>query len=200
MHIVVCLKQVPDTTNVRINPKTNTLMREGVESIINPFDEYALEEALKLKDACGARVTVVSMGPPQATVVIREALARGADDGALVSSRAFGGADTLATSYTISMAIRKICGGGAPDLVLFGKQAIDGDTAQVGPGVSEFLDVPLVTYQVSGEYSLICAAAQNGWIDRKAVIMESLIGLKRSGAKMIITYFTVEALREGWIR
>ena len=146
MHIVVCLKQVPDTTNVRINPKTNTLMREGVESIINPFDEYALEEALKLKDACGARVTVVSMGPPQATVVIREALARGADDGALVSSRAFGGADTLATSYTISMAIRKICGGGAPDLVLFGKQAIDGDTAQVGPGVSEFLDVPLVTY------------------------------------------------------
>ena len=92
MHVVVCMKQVPDTTNVRINPKTNTLMREGVESIINPFDEYALEEALKLKDSCGARVTVVSMGPPQATVVIREALARGADDGALVSSRAFGGA------------------------------------------------------------------------------------------------------------
>lgn len=146
MHVVVCMKQVPDTTNVRINPKTNTLMREGVESIINPFDEYALEEALKLKDSCGARVTVVSMGPPQATVVIREALARGADDGALVSSRAFGGADTLATSYTISMAIRKICGGKTPDLVLFGKQAIDGDTAQVGPGVSEFLEVPLITY------------------------------------------------------
>lgn len=146
MHVIVCMKQVPDTTNVRINPKTNTLMREGVESIINPFDEYALEEALKLKDACGARVTVISMGPPQATVVIREAIARGADDGALVSSRAFGGADTLATSYTISMAIRKLCGGKTPDLVLFGKQAIDGDTAQVGPGVSEFLEVPLVTY------------------------------------------------------
>lgn len=151
MHVVVCMKQVPDTTNVRINPKTNTLMREGVESIINPFDEYALEEALKLKDSCGARVTVVSMGPPQATVVIREALARGADDGALVSSRAFGGADTLATSYTISMAIRKICGGKTPDLVLFGKQAIDGDTAQVGPGVSEFLEVPLITYVKSLE-------------------------------------------------
>ena len=151
MHVVVCMKQVPDTTNVRINPKTNTLMREGVESIINPFDEYALEEALKLKDSCGARVTVVSMGPPQATVVIREALARGADDGALVSSRAFGGADTLATSYTISMAIRKICGGKMPDLVLFGKQAIDGDTAQVGPGVSEFLEVPLITYVKSLE-------------------------------------------------
>ena len=146
MHVVVCVKQVPDATNVRINPETNTLMREGVDSIINPFDEYALEEALRLKDQFGARVTVISMGPPQATVVIREALARGADDGALVSSRAFGGADTLATSYTISRAIEAVCGGKKPDLVLFGKQAIDGDTAQVGPGVSEFLDVPLVTY------------------------------------------------------
>ena len=93
MHVVVCIKQVPDTTNVRINPKTNTLMREGVESIVNPFDEYALEEALRLKDAHGARVTVISMGPPQATAVLREALARGADDAFLVSSRAFGGAD-----------------------------------------------------------------------------------------------------------
>ncbi len=146
MRIVVCIKQVPDTTNVRINPKTNTLMREGVESIVNPFDEYALEEALRLKDAHGARVTVISMGPPQATAVLREALARGADDAFLVSSRAFGGADTLATSYTLSQAIKKACGGKTPDLVLFGKQAIDGDTAQVGPGVSEFLNVPLVTY------------------------------------------------------
>ena len=146
MHVVVCVKQVPDSTNVRINPKTNTLMREGVESIINPFDEYALEEGLRLKDAVGAKVTVVSMGPPQATVVLREALARGADDAFLVSSRAFGGADTLATSYTIAQAIKTACGGATPDLVLFGKQAIDGDTAQVGPGVSEFLNVPLVTY------------------------------------------------------
>ena len=146
MRIVVCIKQVPDTTNVRINPKTNTLMREGVESIVNPFDEYALEEALRLKDAHGAHVTVISMGPPQATAVLREALARGADDAFLVSSRAFGGADTLATSYTLSQAIKKACGGKTPDLVLFGKQAIDGDTAQVGPGVSEFLNVPLVTY------------------------------------------------------
>ena len=146
MHVVVCVKQVPDTTNVRINPKTNTLMREGVESIVNPFDEYALEEGLRLKDALGAKVTVVTMGPPQAAVVLREALARGADDAFLVSSRAFGGADTLATSYTLAQAIRKACGGKTPDLVLFGKQAIDGDTAQVGPGVSEFLGVPLVTY------------------------------------------------------
>ena len=146
MNVVVCVKQVPDTTNVRINPKINTLMREGVESIVNPFDEYALEEALRLKDAHGAHVTVISMGPPQATAVLREALARGADDAFLVSSRAFGGADTLATSYTLSQAIKKACGGKTPDLVLFGKQAIDGDTAQVGPGVSEFLNVPLITY------------------------------------------------------
>ena len=145
MHVVVCIKQVPDTTNVRINPETNTLMREGVESIVNPFDEYALEQGLLLRDRYGAKLTVVSMGPPQATAVLREALARGADGAFLVSSRAFGGADTLATSYTLAQAIKKACGG-VPDLVLFGKQAIDGDTAQVGPGVSEFLDVPLVTY------------------------------------------------------
>ena len=146
MHVVVCVKQVPDTANVRINPETNTLMREGVESIVNPFDEYALEQGLMLKDRHGAKLTVVSMGPPQATAVLRESLARGADDAFLVSSRAFGGADTLATSYTLAQAIRKACGGKTPDLVLFGKQAIDGDTAQVGPGVSEFLGVPLVTY------------------------------------------------------
>ena len=146
MHVVVCVKQVPDTANVRINPETNTLMREGVESIVNPFDEYALEQGLMLKDRHGAKLTVVSMGPPQAAAVLRESLARGADEAVLVSSRAFGGADTLATSYTLAQAIKKACDGKTPDLVLFGKQAIDGDTAQVGPGVSEFLGVPLVTY------------------------------------------------------
>jgi len=151
MHIVVCVKQVPDTANVRINPETNTLMREGVESIINPFDEYALEEALKLKDVHGARVTVISMGPPQAEVVLREAMARGADDAVLLTDRAFAGADTLATSYVIAQAIKKV--DAHPDLVLFGKQAIDGDTAQVGPGVSEFLDVALVTYVKSVKIS-----------------------------------------------
>lgn len=144
MHIIVCVKQVPNTANVRINPETNTLMREGVESIMNPFDEYALEEALRLKDAHGARVTVLSMGPPQADTVLREAMARGADDGVLLTDRAFAGADTLATSYALAQAIKKITV--KPDLVLFGKQAIDGDTAQVGPGVSEFLGLPLVTY------------------------------------------------------
>ena len=146
MHVVVCVKQVPDSANVRIDSETNTLVREGVESIVNPFDEYALEQALALKDSAGARVTVVSMGPPQACAVLRDALARGADEAFLASSRAFGGADTLATSYTLSCAILAACGGAKPDLILFGKQAIDGDTAQVGPGVSEFLDMPLVTY------------------------------------------------------
>ena len=158
LRIVVCVKQVPDSTNVRINPKTNTLMREGVESIVNPFDEHALALALVLKDRCGAEVPVISMGPPQATAVLREALARGADKAFLVSSRAFGGADTLATSYTLSQAIRAACGGTAPDLVLFGKQAIDGDTAQVGPGVSEFLDLPLVTYVKSLEVTAASGA------------------------------------------
>ncbi len=158
MHVVVCVKQVPDTTNVRINPKTNTLMREGVESIVNPFDEYALEEGLRLKDKLGARVTVVTMGPPQAAVVLREALARGADDAVLVSSRAFGGADTLATSYTLSQAIKKACGGVTPDLVLFGKQAIDGDTAQVGPQIGKKLDCAVVTYleklEMDGDFAI----------------------------------------------
>jgi len=146
MHVVVCVKQVPDSTNVRIDPRTNTLMREGVEAIVNPFDVYALEQGLRLKETRGARVIVISMGPPQAQAVLRDALARGADDAFLVSSRAFGGADTLATSYTLAQAIKKACGGSVPDVVLFGKQAIDGDTAQVGPGVSEYLDATLVTY------------------------------------------------------
>ena len=146
MVVVVCIKQVPDSTNVGIDPETNTLVREGAESMANPFDERALELALALKDSAGAHVVAVSMGPPQAVAVLREALARGADEAFLVSSRAFGGADTLATSYTLSQAILKACGGAKPDLVLFGKQAVDGDTAQVGPEVSEFLDMPLVTY------------------------------------------------------
>lgn len=143
MHAIVCIKQVPDSTNVRINPETNTLMREGVESILNPFDEYALEEGLRLHDA-GARLSVISMGPPQAVAILKEALARGADDAYLLSDRAFAGADTLATGYAISCAIRKI--NPSPDVILFGKQAIDGDTAQVGPGVAETLGIPLLAY------------------------------------------------------
>ena len=144
MHIVVCIKQVPDSTKISIDPVTKTLQREGVESILNPFDEYALEIALKIKDACGARVSVISMGPPQAESILREALARGADDAVLLSDRAFAGADTLATAYALTTGIKKI--NTRPDLVLFGKQAIDGDTAQVGPQVAEKLGLNQITY------------------------------------------------------
>ncbi len=145
MNIVVCIKQVPDTNDVKIDPKTNTLIREGVKSVINPFDENAIEEAVRLKETHGGKVTVITMGPPQATEALKSAIAMGADEGILISDRAFAGADTWATSYTLSQAIKKI---GAFDLVLFGKQAIDGDTAQVGPGVAEFLDIPQITFAI----------------------------------------------------
>jgi electron transfer flavoprotein beta subunit len=143
MHFVVCIKQVPDTTDVRIDPKTNTLMREGVSSIVNPFDVYAIEEGIRLKEKHGGKVTVVSMGPPQADAAIREALSMGADQGILISDRAFAGRDTWATSYTLAMAIRKI---GDATLVICGKQASDGDTAQVGPGIATHLGLPQITY------------------------------------------------------
>lgn len=142
MKIVVCIKQVPDTTNVRINPETNTLVREGVASIINPFDVYALEEALRLKEAHGGSTAVISMGPPQAAEALREAVSLGIDEAYLVSDRAFAGADTLATAYTLACAIRKL---GGADVILMGRQAIDGDTGQVGPGVAENLGLPHVT-------------------------------------------------------
>jgi len=139
MKIIVCIKQVPDTNNVRIDPKTGTLIREGVPSIINPADRTAIEEALKL----GGKVTILSMGPPQAEDAIREAIAMGADDGILLSDRLFGGSDTIATSYALSCAIRKIKD---YDLILAGKQAIDGDTGQIGPQLAELLDLPQITY------------------------------------------------------
>ncbi len=143
MNIIVCIKQVPATTNVQIDEKTGTLKREGVESIINPFDEYAIEEGVRLKERVGTKVTVITMGPPQAETALREALSRGADEAILISDKAFAGADTLATSYTLSQAIKKI---GQFDLVICGKQASDGDTAQVGPGIAEKLDIPHVSY------------------------------------------------------
>lgn len=142
MNIVVCIKQVPDTAEVKINPETNTLIRDGVENIMNPFDRQALETALILKDTSGAKVTVVSMGPPQATDILKEAIAMGADDAVLISDRALAGSDTLATSVALAAAVRKV---GECDLVLCGKQAIDGDTAQVGPEMAEHLGIPQVT-------------------------------------------------------
>jgi electron transfer flavoprotein beta subunit len=147
VKIVVCLKQVPATTNVRIDPETNTLVREGVESQTNPFDENAIETALRVKDGMGdaCKVIALSMGPPQAEAMLRDALAMGCDEAILLTDRAFRGSDTLATSYTLARAVRTI---GEVDLVLCGKQAIDGDTAQVGPGIAEHLGVPQVTFAI----------------------------------------------------
>jgi len=144
MNAVVLIKQVPDTTDVRIDRETNTLIREGVPSIINPFDMYAIEEALRMREAAGeGKVTVMSMGPPQVESALREAIALGADEAILLSDRAFAGSDTWSTSYTLAAGIRKL---GDFDVILCGKQAIDGDTAQVGPGVAQFLGIPQVTY------------------------------------------------------
>ncbi len=144
MKILVCVKQVPNTNEVKINPKTGTLIRDGVESILNPDDDNALEAALQIKDQNeGTTVTVISLGPPQASDVLIECMAKGADDAILLSSRAFGGADTWATSNTIAGAIRKIKD---YDIIFAGRQAIDGDTAQVGPQIAERLGIPQVTY------------------------------------------------------
>jgi len=143
MNIIVCIKQVPETTEVRINPETNTLIREGVKSIINPFDMYAIEEGVRLKERFGGKITILTMGPPQADSALREAISMGADEGILVCDRAFAGSDTWATSYTLAGAIKKI---GTFDLVICGKQASDGDTAQVGPGIATHLNIPQVTY------------------------------------------------------
>ncbi|MBL7107827.1 MAG: electron transfer flavoprotein subunit beta/FixA family protein [Candidatus Cloacimonetes bacterium] len=143
MNIIVCIKQVPDTVEIKINPETNTLIREGVESIINPFDMYAIEEGLRIKEKFDGKVTVLSMGPPQVESALREALALGIDDAILLSDEKFAGADTLATSYTLATAIKKI---GDFDIIFFGKQAIDGDTAQVGPGVATLLEIPQIVF------------------------------------------------------
>ena len=143
MNIIVCIKQVPNTTDVKIDPETNTLIREGVESVINPFDTYAIEEGIRLKERFGGKITAISMGPPQAEASLRESISLGVDEAILVSDRAFAGSDTWATSYALAMAIRRIK---EFDLIICGKQASDGDTAQVGPGISAHLDIPQVTY------------------------------------------------------
>jgi electron transfer flavoprotein beta subunit len=142
VNIIVCLKQVPDTAEIKINPETNTLMREGVPSIINPFDLHALEAGIQIREQLGGKVTVLSMGPPQAETALREAVAIGADEAVLLSDKAFAGSDTWATSYTLARAIDKL----GADIIFCGKQAIDGDTAQVGPETAEFLDIPHIAY------------------------------------------------------
>jgi electron transfer flavoprotein beta subunit len=139
MNIIVCIKQVPNTTEIKIDPVTNTLIREGVESILNPFDTYAVEEAVRLKEQFGGTVTAISMGPPQVEAALREAVSLGVDEIILLSDRKFAGADTWATSYTLAAAITKL---GNYDLIITGQQAIDGDTAQVGPGIAAHLKIP----------------------------------------------------------
>lgn len=155
MKIVVCIKQVPNTNEVKLDPKTGTLIREGVPSIINPDDKAGLEAALRLKDSQGATVTVLSMGPPQADAALREALAMGADEAILVTDRAFGGADTWATAHTIAAALKTL----DYDLIITGRQAIDGDTAQVGPQIAENLNLTNISYaediKVEGGYVIV---------------------------------------------
>lgn len=143
MRIVVPIKQVPETSNVKMDPETGTMIRTGVESIVNPLDLYAIEAALRLKEQVGARITTLSMGPAKAEKAIREAMAMGCDDGILLSDRKFAGSDTWATSYALAQAIKKT---GPADLIICGERATDGDTGQVGPGIAAFLDLPLATY------------------------------------------------------
>ena len=162
MNIVVCVKQVPDTTVVKIDPKTGTLIRDGVPSIINPEDKHALEAALQLKEAHGGKVTVVSMGLSMAKAALREALCMGADEAILLTDRVLGGADTLATSKSLAGVIKKL----DYDIVFAGRQAIDGDTAQVGPEIAEHLNIPQVTYvqdvKVEGDSLIVNRALEDG--------------------------------------
>jgi len=146
MHIVVCIKQVPDSAQIRVHPVTNTIMRQGVPAIVNPYDLFSLEEALRLKDKFGGKVTMLCMGPPQAEDALRKCISYGADDAVLVTDRAFAGADTLATSYALAAGIRQIAKEQAVDIVFTGKQTIDGDTAQVGPGIARRMGLQLLTY------------------------------------------------------
>jgi electron transfer flavoprotein beta subunit len=147
-HALVAIKQVPDTTNIRIDPETGNLIRQGVPTILNPYDAHAVAAAVEWKRKIGGKITVISMGPPSTVDSIRECIEMGADEGVLISARQFSGADTLATSYVLAETIRAIHNREPIDVILFGKQAIDGDTAQVGPGVAVRLGFPLVTYAV----------------------------------------------------
>ena len=164
MKILVCIKQVPDTVEVKIDPKTGTLIRDGVPSIINHDDKTGIEAALRIKEQLGGTVTVVSMGPPQADVALREALAMGCDEAFLVSAREFGGSDTYATSGIIAAALKKI----GYDLIITGRQAIDGDTAQVGPQIAEKLHLPQVSYveevlEATEEYVVVKRQYEDGY-------------------------------------
>ena len=174
MDIVVCIKQVPDTTDVKIDQKTGTLIREGVPSIVNPDDKHAIEEALILREKFGGKVSAVSMGPPQAEDALREVSAMGVDEMILLCDRAFAGADTWATSYALGTAVQKI----GFDLVICGREAIDGDTAQIGPQMAEHLGVPQITYVKNvemGDGKIICERALEDGYERIEASLPALI-------------------------
>lgn len=178
MNILVCIKQVPDTTEIKIDPVTNTLVREGVESIINPFDLYAIEEAVRLKEQYGGTVTAITMGPPQAETALRDAVALGVDQIVLLSDRKFAGADTWATSLTLAGAIKKI---GTYDIIFFGQQAIDGDTAQVGPGVAAHLDLNQICFvrkieSITDDQMIVQRLMEDGY-DRLQVKMPAVLSV-----------------------
>ena len=166
MHIVVCVKQVPDSAQIRVHPVTNRIMRQGVPAIVNPFDLFALEEALRIKDRTGARVTVISMGPPAAEAAMKKCLSFGADEAILLTDIAFAGADTLATTFVLMSAIRQIAKAHPVDIVFTGKQTIDGDTAQVGPGIAIRLGWQLLTYV--SKIRSVDTATQQIVIERRA--------------------------------
>ncbi|MDR3231312.1 MAG: electron transfer flavoprotein subunit beta/FixA family protein [Synergistaceae bacterium] len=195
MKIIVCVKQVPNTNEVRLDQKTGTLIREGVPSIINPDDKAGLEAALKLKDGQGAHVTVLSMGPPQADAALREALAMGADEAILLSDRPFGGADTWATSSTLAAAIKKL----DYDLIITGRQAIDGDTAQVGPQIAEHLGIPNISYaeeiRVEGGYVTVKRQYEDRYHIIRAKLPCLLTALSELGAPR---YMTPAGIFDAW--
>lgn len=181
MRIAVCLKQVPSTNEVRLDPETHTILRDGRQSVINPFDAHALEEAVRLKECCGGHVTAISMGIPAAELLLRDAVARGADEGVLLTDRAFAGADTLATSHALAAGVRSL---EEPfDLILCGKMATDGDTAQIGPELAEQLGVPHVTDVTAlleaGEHSLTVRRALAGGHEDLRVPLPALITVTR---------------------
>ncbi|MDD7733293.1 MAG: electron transfer flavoprotein subunit beta/FixA family protein [Firmicutes bacterium] len=195
MKILVCAKQVPDTTEMKIDPETNTLIRKGVPSILNTYDSYALEQALQLKDRDpeNTKVVVVSMGPPQAEGMLRDCLAVGADEAYLVTDRKFGGSDTLATSYILSQAVEKLQEEDGPfDAIFCGKQAIDGDTAQVGPELAEHMDIPQITYGLNVEVK-----------DGKAVIereLDSCHQIVETQMPFLATFNKTDELRYARVR
>ncbi len=198
MNIVVCIKQVPDTTEIRINPATGTMIRDGVPSIMNPDDKVGLEAALRLRDSQGAHVTVITMGPPQADSILREALAMGADRAILLTDRKFAGADTLATSYALAGALRTL----PYDVVVTGRQAIDGDTAQVGPQVAEHLGLPQVSYveavERCGAKELVVRKQTEEGYQRLAVDLPCLLTVLATGDRA--RYMTVRGIVEAYAR